>query len=120
MQTVLLAACTKGTSLRDAIAGDREGLEGFNLAVKEGRRKGRQPGWMKVLSTSPGHAGAANVEWDSAAQVLTCRIVTRGNGNPAHLLGELTGYLLQGYRRRIRSILVLPGREVKRRARRSR
>jgi len=106
MQTVLCVSCGGSGSLRDKIGDDAKHLAEFGLVVVEERRKGRAPGWSKIKSTRPDRHGAINVRWQAAANLLLCRIVTRG-GDPALLAGDLTAYLLNRYRKRIQVMTVV-------------
>ena len=84
-------------------------LHGVLLVVVEELRKGRSPGWSKLKSTRSDRDGAVNVRWQKNANLLLCRIVTRGKGDPSLLAGDLTAYLLKRHRRRIQVITTLVG-----------
>jgi len=108
MQTVLCVSCSGSGSLRDKIGNDAKHLEAFGLVVVEERRKGRAPGWSKIKSTRSDRHGAINVRWQAAANLLLCRIVTRG-GDPALLAGDFTAYLIRWHRRRIQVVTTVMG-----------
>src|SRR5687768_8678238 len=107
MQVVVQVICTPGQSLRDAIGHDQKRLEKFGLFVVEQKRKGRRRGWSKLHSTRDGGYGAVNVQWDMAAHVLVCRIITRGQ-MPTVIMGDVVAYLFTRYSRRIHAINVFP------------
>jgi hypothetical protein len=109
MQTILCVSCRGSGSVRDAIGDDDRRLAEFGLVVAEERRAGRAPGWSKLRSTRPDRDGAVNVRWQGNANLLVCRIVTRGKGDPSLLAGDLTAYLLRWHRRRIQVITTLVG-----------
>jgi hypothetical protein len=108
MQTLIHVYCTKGVSLRERISTDRR-LGGSLLAVVKAQQPGRAPGWLKVRSTESSRRGAINVQWDAASAVLSCRIVNRGSGKPNLIVGDFLDFLLANYRRRIRSVTIIPG-----------
>lgn len=108
MQSAMQVTCYRGGSLREAIANDKR-LEKYNLAVSRQKRSGRNPGWAKLHSTDPEVPGAINLEWDPATKTLMARIVTKGKNTPELITGEFITYLMRCQRRRIRSILLLPG-----------
>ena len=68
---------------------------------------GRQRGWTKLHSSREGAYGAINIQWDTAARVLICRVVTRGE-YPALITGDFVAYLVSRHRRRIQTINVFP------------
>lgn len=100
MQTILAVACKGSGSLREAMGNDARRLDEFGLVVMAEFKKGRAPGWSKLRSTRPDRDGAINVRWQKNANLLLCRIVTRGKGDPSLLAGDLTAYLLRRHRRR--------------------
>jgi hypothetical protein len=108
MQILIQTVCSRGRSLREAIARDARRLEGHHLQVLQQKRPGRQHGWAKLRSTLPGRHGAINLEWDAGTQVLLSRVVTRGNGRPGGIVGDYVAYLLDRHPRRIQSIHVIP------------
>jgi hypothetical protein len=107
MQSLIQVVCAKGPSLRDAIGDDAKRLDEFGLFVVEQRRVGRRRGWSKLHSGREGAYGAINVQWDKAASVLVCRVVTRG-AKPSKIVGDFVGYLFSRYKSRIQAINVFP------------
>ena len=91
-----------------AIANDKR-LEKYHLAVLRQKRSGRNPGWAKLRSSEPDVPGAMNLEWDPATKTLMVRVVTKGKNTADRITGDFIAYLMRYQRRRIRSILVLPG-----------
>jgi len=108
MQSVIQVTCYRGGSLREAIANDKR-LEKYHLAVLRQKMSGRNPGWAKLHSTDPEVPGAMNLEWDPATKTLMARIVTKGKNTPDQITGDFIAYLMRCQRRKIRSILLLPG-----------
>jgi|SRR5690349_2600517 hypothetical protein len=108
MQTVVQVVCTRGHSLRDAIANDTR-LRKHGLEILQEKKPGRSPGWMKVHSTGSNRGGSMNLQWDGATNILTCRVINRGSGRPNLIIGDFVDYLLSKYRRRIKLVTVLPG-----------
>jgi hypothetical protein len=108
MQSVIQVTCYRGGSLREAVASDRH-LEKYHLAVSSQKTSGRNPGWAKLHSMDPEVPGAINLEWDPATRTLMARVVTKGKNTPHRITGDFIAYLMRRQRRRIRSILVLPG-----------
>lgn len=108
MQSIIQVTCYRGGSLREAIANDIR-LERHHLAVSRQKTSGRNPGWAKVHSTDPQVHGAINLEWDPATKTLMARIVTKGKSAPDRITGDFIAYLMLRQRKRIRSILLLPG-----------
>ncbi len=108
MQTVVQVVCTRGRSMRDAIANDPR-LAKHDLEVTQEKKPGRSPGWMKVHTTESNRGGSMNVQWDGATSILTCRVINRGSGRPNLIIGDFVDYLLSCYRRRIKLVTVLPG-----------
>jgi len=108
MQSVIQVTCYRGGSLREAIANDGR-LEKYQLAVFRQKTSGRNPGWGKLHSTQPNVLGAINLEWDPATKTLMARIVTKGKNTADRITGDFVAYLMRCQRRRIRSILLLPG-----------
>lgn len=108
MQSIIQVTCYRGGSLREAIANDKR-LERHNLAVSRQKTSGRNPGWAKVHSTNPQVHGAINLGWDPATKTLMARIVTKGKSTPDRITGDFIAYLMRRQRKRIRSILLLPG-----------
>ena len=108
MQTVIQVTCYRGGSLREAVANDMR-LERYHLAVSRQKISGRNPGWAKLHSTDPDVPGAINLEWDPATKTLMVRVVTKGGNTADRITGDFLAYLMRCQRRRIRSVLVLPG-----------
>jgi hypothetical protein len=107
MQVLVLAPCSKGESLREAIATDPE-LHEYQLDLIEVKRRGRNPGWSKLKSAMQGVGGSINVEWNAPTCMLECRIITRGEGDPAPIVGDLIAYLLDRFPDRIQTITIIP------------
>lgn len=108
MQTIVVATCTPGVSLRDLIGRDAR-LRDFRLQVTKQHSPGRSPGWAKLHSSAaPPRPGAINVEWSPSAAILTCRIVTRGHRAPSPIVGDLVAYLASRHASRIRALTVIP------------
>ena len=107
MQVLVQVVCSRGPSLRQAIAAD-EKLSTFDLCVTEQKRPGRSHGWAKVHSSLEDRRGAINIEWDAKTQVLLCRVVTRGSGKPNLIIGDFVDYLLRRFARRIEAINIIP------------
>ncbi len=108
MQSIIQVTCYHGGSLREAIANDKR-LEKFQLTISRQKISGRNPGWAKLHSTDPEVPGAINLEWNPATKTLMARVVTKGRNTPELITGEFITYLMRCQRRRIRSILLLPG-----------
>jgi hypothetical protein len=108
MQSIIQVTCYRGGSLREAIANDTH-LDRYHLAVWKQKTSGRNPGWAKLHSTDPDVPGAINLEWDPPTKTLMARVVTKGNNTPDRIAGDFIAYLMRCQRRRIRSILLLPG-----------
>jgi hypothetical protein len=102
MQVVISAICTAGTSLRETI-GDDPRLERHLLALAKKQDPGRKPGWLKLKSAGT-RRGAINVVWDSQANLLTARVVTKGSLRPSAIVGDFVNYLLIRHGRRIRAV----------------
>ena len=102
MQILIHVLCTKGESVREAIADDHR-LSKFGLEVTREKQAGRQPGWMKIRGTDSTR-GVLNVEWDSQSAVLTARVVTRGSRRPSPIVGDFVNYLLDRHRSRVQTI----------------
>ena len=108
MQTLIHVYCKPGPSLREHIKDDKR-LVKHELEVAKMQEPGRAPGWLKVHSTRPGAHGALNIQWLSTAGVLQCRVVNRGAGKPNLIVGDFLDYVLARFRRRVRSITIIPG-----------
>jgi hypothetical protein len=108
MQTILQVICTPGESLRDAIGSDTA-IAKHGLQVTKHQTPGRSPGWTKLHSCAePRRAGAINVEWNTSAAILTCRVVTRGVRKPSLIVGDLVNYLVTRFPGRIRALTLIP------------
>lgn len=102
MQVVISAICTAGRSLRQAIGADEQ-LGDYQLVVDKKQTPGRDPGWLK-LSSADKRRGAINVVWDSQANILTARVVTRGSSKPSRIVGDFLNYLLARHGRRVKAV----------------
>lgn len=107
MQTVVQVICSRGRSLRQRIAKDRQ-LREFELVVSEQKRHGRPNGWTKVHSTKSDRHGALNIEWDSDTHVLLCRVITRRDGRSSPIVGDFVDYLLRRHSQRIIALNIIP------------
>ena len=107
MQVLVQAVCTRGPSMRDAVARHPK-LQDHYLRVTEQKRQGRSRGWTKGRSTDPGRHGAINLEWDADTSVLVSRVVTRGRGKPNLIIGDFVDFLLRRFRTRIQAINIIP------------
>jgi hypothetical protein len=103
MQILIHALCSKGESLREAIANDTRLGKHQLLKVRE-KQAGRAPGWMKLRSATAA-AGVLNIEWYPQSSVLSARVITRGSGVPSRIVGDYINYLLRRHGRRVRTIL---------------
>ena len=108
MQTLVQVICTPGSSLRDAIANDRQ-LESHWFEVLRERKAGRSPGWTKLRSRARGRRGTLNIQWNGATRILSCRVVNRGPGKPNLIIGDFVNYVLRRHRRRVKMLAVLLG-----------
>jgi hypothetical protein len=102
MQILVQVLCSKGGSLREAIANDKR-IDKFGLRVTSEKQPGRQPGWMKLHSADSAR-GALNVEWDTQSAVLSARVVTKGSKKPSPIVGDFVNYLLARHGSRVQSI----------------
>lgn len=102
MQILIHALCSKGESLREAIANDTR-LEKHQLLKVREKQAGRAPGWMKLRSATSA-AGVLNIEWYPQSSVLSARVITR-SGVPSQIVGDYINYLLRRHGRRVRTIL---------------
>jgi hypothetical protein len=107
MQILVQVVCTRGPSLRDAIAKNAR-LDRHLLRVSEQKRSGRSRGWTKVHSTEPDRRGAINLEWDANTNLLLARVITRGQGKPSLIIGDFVHLLMSKYRKRIQAINIIP------------
>jgi hypothetical protein len=102
MQILVQVLCTKGASLREAIANDRR-IARYSLTVTSEKQPGRHPGWMKLHSADSAR-GALNVEWDTQSAVLSARVITKGSRKPSPIVGDFVNYLLARHGSRVQSI----------------
>jgi hypothetical protein len=102
MQILVLALCSKGKSLREAIGTDAR-LERYGLQVTRQLQAGRAPGWLKLHATDATR-GALNIEWDAQSFVLSARVITRGSRKPSPIVGDFINYLLDRHWGRVESI----------------
>ena len=107
MQILVQVICSRGHSIRDAIAKHPK-LEEHNLKVSEQKRTDRARGWTKVHSTEPNRHGAINIEWDADTNILLARVITRGRGRPNLIIGDFVDFLLQRFGTRIQAINIIP------------
>jgi hypothetical protein len=107
MQILIQVVCTRGPSLRDAIA-KGAGLGKYFLTVSKQKQSGRSRGWTKVHSTEPDRRGAINLEWDANTSLLLARVIPRGQGKPSLIIGDFVHFLMSRYRRRIQAINIIP------------
>ncbi len=107
MQILVQVVCTRGPSLRDAIAKDAR-LHRHLLRVSEQKRSGRAHGWTKVHSTEADRRGAINLAWDANTNLLLARVITRGPGKPSLIIGDFVHLLMSRYRKRIQAINIIP------------
>ncbi len=103
MQILIHALCTKGESLREAIANDQR-LSKHQLEIVREKQPGRAPGWMKVRSAGE-TPGVLNIEWHPQSSVLSARVITRGSGRPSQIVGDFVNYLLRRHGARVRTII---------------
>jgi hypothetical protein len=101
MQILIQVLCTKGRSIRQAIADDPR-IDRYGLQVTKEAQPGRAPGWLKLHAEEM--RGALNVEWDAQSSVLSARVVTRGSRRPSRIVGAFVNYLLQRHGGRVQSI----------------
>ncbi|MBA2684299.1 MAG: hypothetical protein H0U66_07410 [Gemmatimonadaceae bacterium] len=102
MQILIHALCTKGGSLREAIANDSR-LGRYELEILREKQPGRAPGWMKIRSAGE-TPGVLNIEWHPQTSVLSARVVTRGS-KASPIVGDFVNYLLRQHSRRVRTII---------------
>lgn len=108
MQTVVQVICTRGRSLREAIAKDPK-LKNYELRIVLEKKLGRRPGWTKVRSCGSGRRGSLNINWNAATAILTCRVINRGTGKPHLIVGDFVDYLLDRHAKRVKFLNILPG-----------
>jgi len=102
MQILIQVLCTKGRSIRQAIADD-PAIVRYALQVTKEAQPGRAPGWLKLHAIDETR-GALNIEWDAQSSVLSARVVTRGSRRPSPIVGYFVNYLLQRQVGRVQSI----------------
>jgi hypothetical protein len=107
MQTLIQVVCSEKKSLRDVIAHD-EKLKKFKFYVEAKQKPGRSPGWAKIHSTDTSVRGAINITWQSRVNILNCRVITKGTGKPANIIGDFTRYLLSRFAKKIQSVIIVP------------
>jgi hypothetical protein len=103
MQILIQVLCSKGKSLREAIAGDAR-LARHGLQVTRQLQAGRAPGWLKLHSVDS--RGAVNIEWDAQSAVLSARVITRGTRRASPIIGDFVNYVLDRHRGRVQSVVV--------------
>jgi hypothetical protein len=103
MQILIQALCSRGRSLREAIANDSR-LRTHGLRVVREKQAGRAPGWMKLQSADFAR-GVLNVEWDTPSSVLSARVITRGSARPSPIVGDFINYLLIRHSRRVKAVI---------------
>lgn len=107
MQTLIQVVCSERKSLRDLIAHD-ERLNKYNFYVEAKQKPGRSPGWAKIHSKDVKVRGAINITWQSRVNILNCRVITKGTGKPANIIGDFTKYLLARFSKKIQSVIIVP------------
>jgi len=107
MQTLVQVVCSEKKSLRDVIAHD-EKLWKYNFYVEAKQKPGRSPGWAKIHSINSNIRGAINISWQSRVNILTCRVITKGTGKPATIIGDFVKYLLTRFSKKIESVIIVP------------
>jgi hypothetical protein len=107
MQTLIQVVCSEKKSLREIIAQD-EKMWKYNFYIDAKQKPGRSPGWAKLHSLDPSVRGAINISWQSKVKILTCRVITKGTGKPAIIIGDFIKYLLGRFSRSIESIIIVP------------
>jgi hypothetical protein len=107
MQTLIQVVCSERKSLRDVIAHD-ERLKKYKFYVEAKQKPGRSPGWAKIHSKDAKVRGAINITWQSRVNILNCRVITKGTGKPANIIGDFTKYLLARFSKKIQSVIIVP------------
>ena len=107
MQTLIQVVSSEKKSLRDVIAHD-EKLWKYNFYIEAKQKPGRSPGWAKIHSLNPDVRGAINISWQGRVNILTCRVITKGTGKPANIIGDFMRYLLTRFARKIESVIIVP------------
>ncbi|MCL4814406.1 MAG: hypothetical protein KJ061_18105 [Vicinamibacteraceae bacterium] len=103
MQVILTVHCTKGPSLRDAIARRLKSMAEPELIVAEEKRRDRNPGWSKLRSADQ-KQGVLNLRWSQDSWTLEGRVITKGTRKPSPIVGDFVNYLLNNHRSRVMSI----------------
>jgi hypothetical protein len=80
----------------------------FHLTVDRKKQPGRSHGWAKLYGSLNDRHGAINIEWNGRSKTLLCRIVTKGQGKPHLIAGDLIDYLLARHRKVIRTVNIFP------------
>lgn len=104
MQTVMQIACTKGKSLRDAIANDDKLKYKFKILTE--KKQGRKPGWTSIRSIDSNLRGTIKIQWSASTHFLTCRVVNKGAGRPNQIIGAFIEYILGKHKKRIKLITI--------------
>ena len=107
MQTLIQVVCSEKKSLRDVIAHD-EKLGKYNFFIEAKQKPGRSPGWAKIHSLDPDVRGVINISWQGRIHILNCRVITKGTGKPANIIGDFIRYLLTRFPRKIESVIIVP------------
>jgi hypothetical protein len=102
MQILIHALCSKGASLREAIAKDAQ-LGRYGLEKLREKQPGRAPGWMKLRSGREAR-GVLNIEWHPQSSMLSARVITR-SGKPSQVVGDFINYLLRRHGGRVKTII---------------
>lgn len=79
-------------SLREVIVRDAN-LGTFGLRVKAEKKRGRNPGWSKLVATDPSVRGAINIEWKASQRTLLCSVNTRGASDGEPITSLFLSYL---------------------------
>ena len=107
MQTLIQVVCSEKKSLREVIAHD-EKLWKYNFYIEAKQKPGRSPGWAKIHSLNPEVRGVINISWHGRINILNCRVITKGTGKPANIIGDFIRYLLTRFSRKIESVIIVP------------
>ena len=105
MQTVVQVVCSKGKSLRDAIANDNC-LEDYNFKILTEKKQGRKPGWTSVRSTDSSLRGTIKMQWSASTRFLICRVINKGAGRPNQIIGSFINYLLERHKKRLKLVTI--------------
>jgi len=107
MQTLIQVVCSEKKSLRDVIAHD-EKLAKYKFYIEAKQKPGRSPGWAKIHSLDSDVRGVINISWQGRIHILNCRVITKGTGKPANIIGDFIRYLLTRFPRKIESVIIVP------------